>query len=84
MKVSIGEHSIILCIDETGDKKGTVTDYVAKQYNRARTYEQKLPTDNQSNTSDIFGKRPIRYYQRAQSSDANDWANRVIGTGVDI
>lgn len=29
----IGKQSIILCIDETGDvKKGTATDYVAKQY----------------------------------------------------
>lgn len=33
IKVSIGERPIILCIDETGDeKKGTATDYVAKQY----------------------------------------------------
>lgn len=32
-KVVIGKQSIILCIDETGDeKKGTATDYVAKQY----------------------------------------------------
>lgn len=31
--VSIGDRTIKLCIDETGDeKKGTATDYVAKQY----------------------------------------------------
>ena len=33
IKQLIGERSIILCIDETGDKKaGKTTDYVAKQY----------------------------------------------------
>jgi len=33
IKQLIGERSIILCIDETGDKKaGNSTDYVAKQY----------------------------------------------------
>lgn len=33
IKRLIGERSIILCIDETGDKKaGKTTDYVAKQY----------------------------------------------------
>lgn len=33
IKVSLGDKPIILCIDETGDeKKGTATDYVAKQY----------------------------------------------------
>lgn len=33
IKVSIGDRPIKLCIDETGDeKKGTATDYVAKQY----------------------------------------------------
>ena len=33
IKVAIGETPIVLCIDETGDeKKGTSTDYVAKQY----------------------------------------------------
>lgn len=33
IKASIGHRPIILCIDETGDeKKGTATDYVAKQY----------------------------------------------------
>lgn len=33
IKQLIREHSIILCIDETGDKKaGKTTDYVAKQY----------------------------------------------------
>lgn len=33
IKTTIGEKSIILCIDETGDeKKGKATDYVAKQY----------------------------------------------------
>lgn len=33
IKQIIGERSIILCIDETGDKKaGKTTDYVAKQY----------------------------------------------------
>ncbi|MBV9385555.1 MAG: transposase [Chroococcidiopsidaceae cyanobacterium CP_BM_ER_R8_30] len=33
IKVSLGETPIVLCIDETGDeKKGTSTDYVAKQY----------------------------------------------------
>jgi len=31
--VSVGDRTIKLCIDETGDeKKGTATDYVAKQY----------------------------------------------------
>jgi SRSO17 transposase len=31
--VTIGSQPITLCIDETGDKKkGTATDYVAKQY----------------------------------------------------
>ena len=33
IKVSVGDKPLILCIDETGDKKkGTATDYVAKQY----------------------------------------------------
>lgn len=33
IKQSIGERSMMLCIDETGDvKKGKATDYVAKQY----------------------------------------------------
>lgn len=32
-KLSIGEEEIVLCIDETGDKKkGKATDYVARQY----------------------------------------------------
>ena len=31
--VAIGDQPMVLCIDETGDeKKGTATDYVAKQY----------------------------------------------------
>ena len=33
IKQLVGKRSIILCIDETGDKKvGKTTDYVAKQY----------------------------------------------------
>ncbi len=32
IKVSVGDKPLVLCIDETGDKKkGTATDYVAKQ-----------------------------------------------------
>lgn len=32
-KLSIGEQEMVLCIDETGDKKkGKSTDYVARQY----------------------------------------------------
>jgi len=32
IKQLVGKRSIILCIDETGDKKWKSTDYVAKQY----------------------------------------------------